>query len=491
MSCQLPIECINEIVEYFNDDKTSLYSCLLVNRLYCKVAVEILWKNIWSFQTNYKPHVSLSIINTLISCLPKKSKDFLKKNKTWIITSIQKPPLFNYASLCNSISVSTINRLILKFLENQQSKNLIYKKYILLQEILNMFMEQISSLKFLEYSTKNLEYIDFIHSAEAKNCLLNLSILEFHSNIYSNFIYEISQICHNIKTININFVDSISDGITDLITSQNGLKNVKLTFYDTCDDDRIRIITSSLCKFSLILNKLEIIGGDISLLFISKFINLQELILWINENDYDDYDDDYKDPFDDFDKLQYIKFSQLKVLRFLSLIPKVETLIKFLEINGKNLTEFQIGYDYEPLYLPIAKFCPNLKILSTFHMRNDKIEALKMILNNCQSLESIRFAFGCYGMIMSTLYFNNREFFEILVNYSSNNFNELAITHYESKEEFKELEEFFINWKKRIPLKPLSLIIYTWKGKETLKGKMIIEKHMKMGVIKKFQIISM
>ncbi|GBB92391.1 hypothetical protein RclHR1_00200024 [Rhizophagus clarus] len=94
-------------------------------------------------------------------------------------------------------------------------------------------------------------------------------------------------------------------------------------------------------------------------------------------------------------------------------------------------------------------------------------------------------------MFMETTYFKNREFFEILVNYSPKNFHELEIVFYESKEEFKELEEYFINWKNRIPLKPFFLIIYTWEYREALKGRMVIEKYMKMGVIKKFQFETM
>ena len=54
---QLPSDCLNEIFEYLKDDKVTLRSCLLVNRLWCEVSVRILWKSI----RNY---------NTLIACLP-------------------------------------------------------------------------------------------------------------------------------------------------------------------------------------------------------------------------------------------------------------------------------------------------------------------------------------------------------------------------------------------------------------------------------------
>jgi len=69
MAHELSIECLNEIFECLEEDKFSLHSCLLDNRLWCEVAVKILWKNIWNFQP-----LSSTILGTLIACLPNKSK---------------------------------------------------------------------------------------------------------------------------------------------------------------------------------------------------------------------------------------------------------------------------------------------------------------------------------------------------------------------------------------------------------------------------------
>ncbi|PKY37566.1 hypothetical protein RhiirA4_438763 [Rhizophagus irregularis] len=74
MPCQLPTDCLNEIFEYLEEDKITLRSCLLVNRLWCEIAVRILWRNVWSFQysVNYNPyrtHVPLAIIEEEIGTL--------------------------------------------------------------------------------------------------------------------------------------------------------------------------------------------------------------------------------------------------------------------------------------------------------------------------------------------------------------------------------------------------------------------------------------
>src|SRR5256885_1921144 len=104
---QLPADCINEIFEYLENEQVALRSCLLVNRLWCEVAVRILWRNIWNYcSLNFR---------TLMACLPNESKEILSKNGIIILTS--KPPIFNYASFCKVFSFDQVDYKIDKFLE--------------------------------------------------------------------------------------------------------------------------------------------------------------------------------------------------------------------------------------------------------------------------------------------------------------------------------------------------------------------------------------
>src|ERR1051326_7504408 len=105
---KLPVDCLNEIFEYLEDDADTLRSCLLVNRLWCEVSVRILWRSI----RNY---------NTLIACLPDELKEILSKNG--IITSDSRPPMFNYASFCKVLSVNQFTSNIRKLIESQQSSS--------------------------------------------------------------------------------------------------------------------------------------------------------------------------------------------------------------------------------------------------------------------------------------------------------------------------------------------------------------------------------
>ena len=109
---QLTADCLNEIFENLNYDKFTLHSCILVNRLWCKVSVRILWRNVWDYnnRTYY----------TLISCLPDESKEILSNNDIIISTSTSKSPVFNYASFCKILPIDQVYRKIWVLLKNQQ-----------------------------------------------------------------------------------------------------------------------------------------------------------------------------------------------------------------------------------------------------------------------------------------------------------------------------------------------------------------------------------
>src|SRR6266511_2212487 len=149
MARQLPTECLNKIFEYLEGDKISLCSCLLVNRLWCEVAVRILWKNIWNFQYNVyhlsRRNIPLpsAILSTLIACLPNESKNLLHTNGIFIPILTSKSPLFDYISFSKVLSIETLNRTIKNSLLNKQfntSQNLNNNKFLVLQELLKTFM---------------------------------------------------------------------------------------------------------------------------------------------------------------------------------------------------------------------------------------------------------------------------------------------------------------------------------------------------------------
>src|SRR5437016_4145006 len=215
---QLPFDCLNEIFEYLENKNLTLRSCLLVNHLWCEIAVRILWRNVWNYcSSNFR---------TLIACLPNESKEILCMNGIIISAPTLKPLMFNYASFCKVLSVSQVNFMIKNLLVSQQpsipSEYINSRVNIVELELQKLFINQISSLKKLAYIS--YPYTTFTIYPEAKDSLKNLSELRCSSNINSEFFYQLSQMCHKIQTLSIGFSKVISNGLADLISVQKNLK---------------------------------------------------------------------------------------------------------------------------------------------------------------------------------------------------------------------------------------------------------------------------
>ncbi|GBC10638.1 hypothetical protein RclHR1_00980015 [Rhizophagus clarus] len=436
---QLPADCLNKIFEFLEKDKVALHSSLLVNRLWCEVSVTILWRNIWividnSFDDQHRLKVESSILKTLIACLPNESKTHLNENGILNSTQISKTTLFNYASFCKVLSINNIDQMIVNTFKDQ-------KKHLLTEEIIKMFMKRISSLKELSIYANNSNNLNLsiLNYPETKDCLTKLSKLSCNSNIKSDFFDKLSQICNNIQTLTIEFNDIISNDLKNLISSQNNLKSLSLRL----NYDMTRDVITSLTKHSETLIKLKINWRNLywnrkeQTLFITKFTNLQELVLSFH----------HKECFDGLNyTLQHIVFPQLKNLKFLHRCPEDDVLIKFLENNGKNLKEFYINSSNTLILLAIAEFCSDLKSLYIL-FKFDKIEAIKAVLNNCQQLECIETQYY-YGLLKEKI------LLEILAKYSQKNFYRLKLHYYSSSQlNPKDLEEFFIYWKNRVQQK--------------------------------------
>src|ERR1043165_2107130 len=263
MSQLLPADCLNEIFEYFNNDKINLHSCLLVNRLWCEISVRILWSSVWNY-------------DTLVACLPNESKEILYKNKIITSTSSSKHPLFNYVAFIRNLEIDNIIKNTLKNYQSTTPQNLNYQKYIIAQEIYKLF-DQIYSLKELHFYSTTVESVPNVTPTlflGAGECLKHLSKLSCRSNIHSEFFYQLSQICHNIQSLKIRFEDGVLDGLTDLISAQKDLKHLDMLQY--CEEDLTYIIPS-LTSHSTTLIKLNIYGCKVPLSFIANFTNLQEL----------------------------------------------------------------------------------------------------------------------------------------------------------------------------------------------------------------------
>ncbi|PKC16696.1 hypothetical protein RhiirA5_406750 [Rhizophagus irregularis] len=476
---QLTVDCLNDIFEYLRDDMKTLHSCILVNRLWCEVSVRFFWVDIRNYYT-------------ITACLPNDSKEILCKIGFHYLITTLKTPIFNYASFCKILSIDKIYYKIGELLINQKyislksdSLELIdHIKCIAVQEISRMFMNQSSSLKRLTFLDPNIvTVIPFIDYPGANNCLKNLTELYCNSNNSDVFFYYLSKTCHKISLLDIIIKAFISEELENLIFVQKNLNYLNITQDDDEELEDKHLLPSLMKKIPNNLNKLHLRkSNQTSLSFITKFTNLQELVLSL----------DLEDHLEGFEKLQFAIFPQLQILKITRSLPEIRLLVKFLENNGGYLKELFIGedrfgYDFT-LNLSIAKFCTNLRKL-TCGYRKSELESFKIVLKSCKYLES--FQIWCSGVFL-----NEKEVIEAVVKHSHENFSELILFHlFEEHQRLlpRELESLLISWKNRVPLNPLSLVIITdndlIKSLDKYKeNREIIKKYIKAGVIKEFKV---
>src|SRR3954454_20218687 len=95
-------DCLRIIFNDLKEHSASLYSCILVNRFWCQVGVQILWKNPYdTFQRNSK------LYNVIIHLLPTSSKQLLIDNNV-TLPDFSNQPLFNFVSFSSRISSNFI-----------------------------------------------------------------------------------------------------------------------------------------------------------------------------------------------------------------------------------------------------------------------------------------------------------------------------------------------------------------------------------------------
>src|SRR5581483_10350324 len=90
------------IFEELQNDSKSLFSCLMVNRLWCENVIPILWRNLWQYDINYNNKSYL--FTMIVFYLPNNIKEFLTGQGIQLPLVSYHLLLFDYLSFCRSIN---------------------------------------------------------------------------------------------------------------------------------------------------------------------------------------------------------------------------------------------------------------------------------------------------------------------------------------------------------------------------------------------------
>ncbi|KAF0454393.1 hypothetical protein F8M41_001594 [Gigaspora margarita] len=133
-------ELMENILNNLNNEFYSLYSCVLVNRYWCKMSIPILWQNPFSFDQN-----SL-FISKYFSFLDENEKFVLK---AYGINTKFPNTLFNYASFLKVLDLSCLEWKVKKWIDFQLADSKSYNMhsiYLIINLLFKLFIESGATL---------------------------------------------------------------------------------------------------------------------------------------------------------------------------------------------------------------------------------------------------------------------------------------------------------------------------------------------------------
>ncbi|EXX53942.1 uncharacterized protein OCT59_008503 [Rhizophagus irregularis] len=357
-------ELTYEIIKYFQNDYSNLldystlHSCILVNRLWCRIAIPLLWENPFSIPNrNYNKMIEIYLYN---------------------LNDDVKTKLYEYKIINNSLSSRNIMFNYVKFL-----KYLNICRYMFYVE---KWSDDATSTKHFEQNFMRLVHMSLFkifieNGVNLRTLEIEIGTLDIHCYDYQNILKLILQnqnFIHNIGNLQLNIVDNIENMVTNnhvlqIIHLHQNLKKIKI-----CNNDESLYQPLLLSKDHNCSNTLNTI---IFLYVEFKFINyLNEVFEQLNV----------------LESVHIVKCSSLnnfiqqiinltKPFKLKSLIlyevPQIETLQQLLQKSGNYLENFG-GLNY--LSMIIWEEYP---LTGSFILKNlgqilpSKLEYLSLVLN--------------------------------------------------------------------------------------------------------------
>ncbi|EXX54889.1 uncharacterized protein OCT59_012950 [Rhizophagus irregularis] len=476
------------IFEELQEDSKSLFSCLMVNRLWCETVIPILWRNPWCYNNiNYKNKIYLFFI--IAYYLFDDIKDFITNQRIKLPSDSNQSLLFDYFSFCRSINVNNINNII------SIGSNLDYNQYFIQQKFYYFFMKKCPELKYFDMKSMKHQ-IFYFPEAEAR--LESLCELKCDTSIDSSYYYGLLPFCKYIQRLIIINVDpKPNHGIAKLIEVQKNLKYFEWKD-NFCDDilteDPYEEVLLALEKKVASLSHLRICllyvdNYEHALLqkILSKFYKLKILII-------DDY---LYFAEEQLEKLRMMAYHELEVISVH--FNKLDIISSIIENNGRRIKkilfrpydiidlEFDDFNFYENSLNFIRKVyenCPSIEYLSiTFPSSRNHFTEFEKLLKICQNLKSLLIVLWNRDKV-ETYEKNGEELLKILIRSAPTNLKEIRLGD-DFKFSLENLEDFLEKWRSRRALSIFTIDpIYL---REDYKN--LINKYKSEGVIKNFDYL--
>ncbi|CAG8564231.1 14268_t:CDS:1 [Cetraspora pellucida] len=362
----LYIELLKEILENIIDSH-HLFSCILVNRIWCRTGVPILWRS-----PNPSEKSLLPLVTSYLRCLPEEQIKCLKDEN--IPLPNEKTPIFDYPFFLKTLDLKLINDMSKIWINNSGNKNHID------------FLKEI----FVAYFLEQAEKISFIHLNESARTLAinqnapNLKrFRKLHISSWKDETSFMEKITDHLQLISAECVNckTKSLALASLIQKQKYLQHLKLLY--TSNDDYCSIIFKSLPSQSNSLKKLELHRVNLNTIDSwESCYNLKALEIRNCMGTRDFSSNPWKPIFPNLQNLIIINYDHNR--QFF-----VPFIVKIIEAAAKNLLHFKCSMlgDMSEIITSIALNCPNIHHLD---LQSSSSSQIILILNSCHKLKTLK-----------------------------------------------------------------------------------------------------
>ncbi|CAG8461567.1 2384_t:CDS:1 [Cetraspora pellucida] len=235
---KLTDDCYLEIIKNFEHNYHTLYNCLLVNRLFCRITVPLLWADPLY---NVSKH-SINIISIYLSYLNENEKYQLTSNTYQVdLSCIFQKTLFEYAKFLETYSSCKIKNVIslwYQYTQDISKPSLEIPTFMTIQSMLFRSCKRIKKLNILAEDNSSFSLIpsSWFNSSELRECEFKFVVPNIQNTNVYNYINLISirnkriQIIH-IITYNEDIPPNCREPFLNLISAQTELKELVLKYY--------------------------------------------------------------------------------------------------------------------------------------------------------------------------------------------------------------------------------------------------------------------
>ncbi|PKY60514.1 hypothetical protein RhiirA4_484321 [Rhizophagus irregularis] len=478
-------DCIYSILQYLQNDHSTLFKCLLVNRFWCRSTIPLLYAN--PFAAITKKNYSITL--TLIFCFDKAEILQLKKQlglrKINGINFYKKHnPLFEYPKYLENYNSNIINSVIYGWFAKYCSKDLLNNQKIY-NDIIPIFHQSILR------QSRNIKQLDIWLNLFYGESFKNFNVQNFTSNLTK--LNSLSLNCYLrdsvYKEIEQEFLKNIANNCTNfrkLIIKFPRTKNSPFqNRYIYCDYLTTITFTLKICTIIQVQNNLKMfkLDGNCSLLVDNILLSLEfqkHSLVHVEFIDTDFSNVNLK-RLNNLYNLEYLKFmtcegillNQCEGLNFSSFkLKELSFIHNYWDVNVMPLMIKYLGASLQRLFVEN----PTISLIENISMYCPNLIFLKISIHSHIDLSVIQLFKNLRTRILSIIISKNIDkFFINLANSIPINIREISIcSHHTDK--FKEFLENchnsfeMINLNQIIKLKLLKNVLnYIEKSNNSLK----------------------